>query len=50
MNVCIKKGLKSKYLAFEGEAHGFRKKESIVKCLEEEISFYGEVLGFTPRL
>ena len=33
---------------YPGESHGFRKKTHIVKSLEEELSFYGAVLGFTP--
>jgi dipeptidyl aminopeptidase/acylaminoacyl peptidase len=36
------------YLAFEGESHGFRKAESIIASLEAELSFYGQILGFTP--
>ncbi len=36
------------YLTFEGEQHGFRKAENIVRSLEAELSFYGQVLGFTP--
>jgi dipeptidyl aminopeptidase/acylaminoacyl peptidase len=36
------------YLAFEGEQHGFRKAENIVRSLEAELSFYGQVFGFTP--
>jgi dienelactone hydrolase len=34
------------YLLFEGEGHGFRKAESIVRSLEAELSFYAQVLGF----
>jgi dipeptidyl aminopeptidase/acylaminoacyl peptidase len=34
------------YLAFEGEQHGFRKAENIVRSLEAELSFYGQVFGF----
>jgi len=41
--------LPHEYLAFEGEGHGFRKAETIVRALEAELSFYGEVLGFTPK-
>jgi dipeptidyl aminopeptidase/acylaminoacyl peptidase len=41
-------GIPHAYLAFEGEAHGFRKAESITASLEAELSFYGQVLGFTP--
>ena len=42
------KGLPYAYLAFEGEQHGFRKAENIVRALQAELSFYGAVLGFTP--
>ena len=36
------------YLAFEGEAHGFRRAETVAAAWEAELSFYGQVLGFTP--
>jgi dipeptidyl aminopeptidase/acylaminoacyl peptidase len=36
------------YLAFEGEQHGFRRSETIVRCLEAELFFYGRMLGFEP--
>ena len=36
------------YRFFEGESHGFRKAETIVTALEEELAFYGVFLGFTP--
>ena len=36
------------YLLFEGEGHGFRKAENIVRSLEAELSFYAQVLGFEP--
>ena len=42
------KGLPVAYLAFEGEQHGFRKAETIVRCLETELYFYGKVFGFDP--
>jgi dipeptidyl aminopeptidase/acylaminoacyl peptidase len=42
------KGLPVAYLAFEGEQHGFRKAETIVRCLEAELYFYGAVFGFVP--
>jgi dienelactone hydrolase len=42
------KGLPVAYLAFEGEQHGFRRAETIVRCLEAELFFYGAVFGFTP--
>jgi len=41
-------GVSVAYLAFEGEAHGFRKSETIIKALEAELSFYGSVFGFEP--
>ena len=43
-----KKGLPYAYLAFEGEQHGFRKAENIVRSLEAELYFYGRVFGFAP--
>jgi dipeptidyl aminopeptidase/acylaminoacyl peptidase len=36
------------HLAFAGEAHGFRKAETIIASLEAELSFYGQIMGFTP--
>jgi len=36
------------YLTFEGEAHGFRRAETIRRVIEAELSFYGQVLGFDP--
>jgi dipeptidyl aminopeptidase/acylaminoacyl peptidase len=43
-----KKGLPVAYVAFEGEQHGFRKAENIVRSLEAELYFYGAVFGFKP--
>ena len=42
------KGVKVSYLLFEGEQHGFRKADNIVRALEAELAFFGEVLGFDP--
>ena len=42
------KGLPVAYLAFEGEQHGFRRAETIIRCLEAELYFYGAVFTFTP--
>jgi dipeptidyl aminopeptidase/acylaminoacyl peptidase len=39
------KGLRVDYLTFEGEQHGFRKAETIVRCLDAELAFYAEVLN-----
>jgi dipeptidyl aminopeptidase/acylaminoacyl peptidase len=41
-------GVPHAYLLFEGEQHGFRRAENVVRALEAELAFYGEVLGFTP--
>ena len=41
-------GVPHAYLPFEGEAHGFRRAETVVAALEAELSFYGQVLGFVP--
>ncbi len=41
-------GIPYGYLTFPGESHGFRKAETIVACLEAELSFYGRIMGFTP--
>jgi len=40
-----KKGIKVKYVTFEGEQHGFRKAENIIRSLEEELAFYRDVFG-----
>ncbi|WP_407924285.1 alpha/beta hydrolase family protein [Actinomadura macrotermitis] len=37
------------YLTFEGESHGFRKAATTIACLEAELAFYGQTLGFEPR-
>src|SRR5262249_2609507 len=41
-------GIRHAYLPFKGEAHGFRKAESVTAALEAELSFYGQIFGFTP--
>jgi dipeptidyl aminopeptidase/acylaminoacyl peptidase len=40
------KGLPYAYLAFEGEQHGFRRAETIQRCLEAELYFYSRIFGF----
>ncbi|GGO95022.1 LpqB family beta-propeller domain-containing protein [Wenjunlia tyrosinilytica] len=42
------RGVPHAYLTFEGEGHGFRRAETMVACLEAELSLYGQVFGFTP--
>ena len=42
------RGVPHAYLLFEGEGHGFRKAENIIRSLEAELSFYLQVLGLEP--
>jgi dipeptidyl aminopeptidase/acylaminoacyl peptidase len=41
-------GVPHAYLAFADEAHGFRRSETEIRCLEAELYFYGRILGFEP--
>jgi len=36
------------YLLYPGESHGFRKPANIIRSLQAELSFYGQVFGFKP--
>ncbi len=42
------RGIPYAYLPFAGESHGFRRAETIIASLEAELSFYGQIMGFTP--
>jgi len=42
-------GVPVAYLPFEGEEHGFRMKETIVRALEAELYFYASVFDFVPH-
>ena len=42
------KGVPFAYLAYEGEQHGFRMAENIMRTAEAELYFYGKILGFDP--
>ena len=42
------KGLPVALVMFEGEGHGFRDPANQARALESELSFYGQVFGFTP--
>jgi dipeptidyl aminopeptidase/acylaminoacyl peptidase len=44
----VANGIPHALLVFAGEYHGFRRAESIVTAAEAELSFYGQVMGFTP--
>jgi hypothetical protein len=35
-------------LLYPGESHGFRKPENVIRSLQSELSFYGQIFGFTP--
>ena len=41
-------GVPFAHLTFEGEAHGFRRADTIVRVAEAELWFFGHVLGFSP--
>jgi dipeptidyl aminopeptidase/acylaminoacyl peptidase len=36
------------YVALEGEGHGFRRRESLVRVQSVSLSFYGQIFGFEP--
>jgi dipeptidyl aminopeptidase/acylaminoacyl peptidase len=36
------------YLLYPGEGHGFRNPDHVIGALQAELSFYGQVFGFTP--
>ncbi len=42
------KGLPFAHVEYEGEQHGFRRSENILRTLEGEFYFYSRVFGFTP--
>ncbi|WP_258311155.1 prolyl oligopeptidase family serine peptidase [Streptomyces sp. NWU49] len=39
------RGVPHAYLAFEGEGHGFRRAETMIRALEAELSLYAQVFG-----
>ncbi|MGW6137644.1 dipeptidyl-peptidase 5 [Streptomyces sp. NPDC055144] len=36
------------YIAFEGESHGFRRADTMIRALESELSLYAQVFGLHP--
>jgi dipeptidyl aminopeptidase/acylaminoacyl peptidase len=44
----VAKGLPHAYRPYEGESHGFRKRETIIDAFESTLSFYGQIFGFEP--
>ncbi|MFD6418984.1 S9 family peptidase [Streptomyces sp. NPDC060194] len=43
------RGIPHAYIAFEGESHGFRMKETIVRSLEAELSLYAQTFGLDTK-
>ncbi|MFI2410980.1 LpqB family beta-propeller domain-containing protein [Streptomyces sp. NPDC018947] len=43
------RGVPHAYIAFEGEGHGFRRAETMVRALEAELSLYAQVFRIDPR-
>ncbi|MGQ4419684.1 prolyl oligopeptidase family serine peptidase [Streptomyces sp. SAS_269] len=42
------RGVPHAYLTFEGEGHGFRRADTMVRALEAELSLYAQVFGLDP--
>ncbi|MET8825171.1 prolyl oligopeptidase family serine peptidase [Streptomyces sp. NPDC004610] len=42
------RGVPHAYLAFEGEGHGFRRADTMIRALQAELSLYAQVFGFDP--
>ena len=40
------RGIPVAYVPFEGEQHGFRRAENIIRAQEAELYFYSKILGF----
>ncbi len=45
VDALVERGRRCEYLAFPGEAHGFRRAETTEAALRAELAFYQEVLG-----
>ncbi|MEM7256952.1 MAG: S9 family peptidase [Pseudomonadota bacterium] len=46
IDVLTGKGVKVAYVPFEGEGHGFRQSDNIIKAFGAELWFYAQVFGF----
>ena len=42
-------GVPHAYIAFEGEGHGFRRADTMIRVLEAELSLYAQVFGLHPH-
>lgn len=49
VNALDEKGLPYAYIVFEDEAHGFRKKENVIRSLEAEYAFYLQIFGMKSK-
>jgi dipeptidyl aminopeptidase/acylaminoacyl peptidase len=43
-----RRGIPHAYVLFDDEDHGFRKADNLIRSLEAELSFFGQVFGFDP--
>ncbi|MFJ1968523.1 LpqB family beta-propeller domain-containing protein [Streptomyces sp. NPDC087903] len=43
------RGVPHTYLAFEGEGHGFRRADTMIRALEAELALYAHVFGLHPH-
>jgi dipeptidyl aminopeptidase/acylaminoacyl peptidase len=43
-----RRGIPHAYVLFDDEDHGFRKAPNLIRALESELSFFGQVFGFEP--
>ena len=48
VDALFERGVPHAYVLFPGEDHGFRGAASIIRAFQAELSFLGEVFGFTP--
>ncbi len=48
VDALFERGIPHAYVLFPGEDHGFRGAASIIRAFQAELSFLGEVFGFTP--
>lgn len=46
VNALQRKGIKTVYVTFADEQHGFRKAENIKQALDGEFSFYSQIFGY----
>jgi dipeptidyl aminopeptidase/acylaminoacyl peptidase len=47
VNALRQRGIPVEYVELEGEGHGFRKADTIVRTLQAELDFYQRMFGLT---